>query len=384
MLQRLAIVLGMLWLGQLAAQAGEITLYSRDHFRGREVTLREVTPNLSDLGFNDRASSLVVRSGRWEICVDAEFRGECVVFERGEYPNLERFNNQISSAREVGTGRHPGSWRRYEGRRGLVEFFAQPGLNGNSTRIVRDTPDFVQIGFNDRARSLVIEDGTWQFCVDADFRGACRTLGPGRYADLGALNGVISSARMVAPDEDRNPPPRFDPSVPLLMFQDENMRGRSVAVRGDTPDLVPLGFNDTAQSILIQQGTWEFCVDAYYRGMCRILGPGQYRSLDGSLYRAISSVRQVASSGGPGRYEGDVELFSQPDFRGARVPLKRDVRTLTEYDFNDRAFSIIVHYGTWEFCVHGDFGGQCVVYGPGRYASLGSLSGQISSLRRVN
>ncbi|HEV7814387.1 MAG TPA: beta/gamma crystallin-related protein [Janthinobacterium sp.] len=185
-------------LAPLAAGAGELTLYSQDHFRGREVTLREVSPDLAQLGFNDKASSMVVRSGRWEVCIDADFRGFCAEFGPGEYPLLERFNDRISSAREVGRGNGRMERERERGPRGMVEFFSRPGLEGNSTRIVRDTGDFVQIGFNDRAVSVRIDDGTWQFCSDAEYRGLCRVFGPGTYPDLGpGLAGRVSSARLV-------------------------------------------------------------------------------------------------------------------------------------------------------------------------------------------
>lgn len=381
---RTALLAAAAWLAGSAAlaHAGELTLFSNANFAGREVTLRDVTPDLADLGFNDRASSMIVRSGRWEVCVDSEFRGTCAIFERGEYRNLHRFNDRISSAREVGTGRNRASWRHYGERRGMIELFTARGNDGNSTRVLRDVNDFVQIGFNDRAHSLVVEEGAWQLCADADYRGACHIFRPGRYPDLGELAGRVSSARRINDDEVRNPPPRIDPATPVVLFSEDGLRGRSMALRSDTPDLGPAGFNDVAASIMIQSGTWEFCVDSAFRGGCRVLGPGQYRNLDVMMNRSISSVRMVAPQGGPGRAEGDVELFSGQDFSGARLPLRNNVSTLNDYDFNDRAGSIIVHYGQWQFCMHADFGGQCVVYGPGRYGRLGSMSHQISSLRR--
>jgi hypothetical protein len=379
---RTALLATAAWLTGAAAHAGEMTLYSNENFTGREVTLRDVTPDLVDLGFNDRASSMVIRSGRWEVCVDSEFRGNCQIFERGEYRNLHRMNDKISSAREVGTGRDRGAWRHYGAKRGIIELFSSTGAGGNSTRVVRDTNDFVQIGFNDRAQSMVVEEGTWQLCVDADYRGFCRVFQPGRYTDLGPLTGRVSSARRVNEDEMRNPPPRVDPDTPVVLFSEEGLRGRSVALRAETPDLVAIGFNDAASSMVIQSGTWEFCVDSYFRGGCRVLGPGQYRALDSMLVRSISSARMMAPPGGPGRAEGEVELFSGQDFSGARLPLRHEARTLADFDFNDRAGSIIVHSGQWQFCVHADFGGQCVIYGPGRYGRLGSMSNQISSLRR--
>jgi hypothetical protein len=188
----------------LSAPASEITLYSGEQFRGREVTLHRATPDLVPLGFNDRATSMVVRSGRWEVCVDADFRGFCVEFGPGRYPQLERFSDKISSVREVEAGIKAvrGRVERGEialrGPRGMVEFFSRTGLDGNSTRIVRDTGDFAQIGFNDRAVSVRIDDGTWQFCSEAGYAGVCRVFGPGTYADLGpSLAGRISSARLV-------------------------------------------------------------------------------------------------------------------------------------------------------------------------------------------
>ena len=56
---------------------------------------------LSDVGFNDRATSLIIREGRWEFCEHADFRGECVVLGPGRYDMLDRMNNRISSMRRV-------------------------------------------------------------------------------------------------------------------------------------------------------------------------------------------------------------------------------------------------------------------------------------------
>lgn len=298
-----------------AALAGEMTLYSHENFGGREVTLRDVTPDLVQLGFNDKASSMVVRSGRWEICVDAGFRGDCAVFEPGEYPRLDRFNDRVSSAREVGRDDRDSDrdFHHHGGPRGMAELFSRPGLGGNSTRIVRDTDDFVQIGFNDRTVSARIDEGTWEFCSDAGFRGQCRVFGPGDYPDLGpGLTGRVSSARLVPPDgrehggpgpggpgfggpggPDGRPGRSPEDDAPVLLFQEDGMRGRSLPLRGDAPDLVPFGFNDQASSLVIQSGTLQFCVDSFYRGQCRVFGPGEYRHLDPLLFRAISSVRRV-------------------------------------------------------------------------------------------
>lgn len=59
--------------------------------------------DLSRKGFNDRASSVVVERGQWEVCEDANFRGQCMVLRRGSYETLRGMglNNRISSVRPL-------------------------------------------------------------------------------------------------------------------------------------------------------------------------------------------------------------------------------------------------------------------------------------------
>jgi uncharacterized protein YcfJ len=88
----------------LATQAAaQITFYERDGFRGREFTTDKQVGNLAQQGFNDRASSVVVERGRWEVCTDARFQGRCVVLRQGSYESLGGLglNDQISSVRPV-------------------------------------------------------------------------------------------------------------------------------------------------------------------------------------------------------------------------------------------------------------------------------------------
>ena len=87
-----------------AAFAGELTLFSDSNFRGQRVVLDRDAPNLADFGFNDRASSVVIRSGTWVLCEHANFGGRCAEFGPGEYRELPGFNDAISSARQVDRG----------------------------------------------------------------------------------------------------------------------------------------------------------------------------------------------------------------------------------------------------------------------------------------
>jgi uncharacterized protein YcfJ len=96
--------------GALAAagHAGAaITLYGGENFHGQSFTADRDVWNLDRSGFNDRASSVIVDRGRWELCEHARFEGRCVVLRRGQYPSLAPFGlgNAVSSLRPVAGGR---------------------------------------------------------------------------------------------------------------------------------------------------------------------------------------------------------------------------------------------------------------------------------------
>lgn len=198
------------------AFAGEMTIFADSNFRGNRVTLERDARNLSDFGFNDRISSVVIRSGTWQLCQDANFRGRCAELGPGEYRQLP-FNDSVSSIREIsrgGPGRGPGwdrddrddrdhgrgGWDRGErdDRRGGpdVILFQDRDFRGPDMALERDARNLTDYGFNDRVSSIVIREGRWEFCEDADFRGRCEVFGPGRYPMVD-MNDRISSARRV-------------------------------------------------------------------------------------------------------------------------------------------------------------------------------------------
>ena len=65
--------------GQALAQ---VTFYEGEGFRGRALAANRTINNFSEIGFNDRASSVIVERGRWEVCEDAAFHGRCVVLRK--------------------------------------------------------------------------------------------------------------------------------------------------------------------------------------------------------------------------------------------------------------------------------------------------------------
>jgi len=202
--------------------AGELTLYEGQNFQGRSLTLRGEARDLDRTEFNDRASSLVVRDGVWQVCSDSQFRGNCATLQPGEYPVIENgLDRRISSAREVSGGRQSYGYapsQQYAAGPGYAGpgyaspkaiLYEGPNFRGRSFQIDRNVVrNLDRTQFNDRAESLRVESGYWIFCSDANFEGDCRTFGPGDYAELpGELNRRISSGRMISGNYPYNAPP---------------------------------------------------------------------------------------------------------------------------------------------------------------------------------
>jgi uncharacterized protein YcfJ len=104
MSNRNKIFLGILALLVSSQAAAEITFYEGEDFRGRAFTTDRQLPDFRRTDLNDRASSVIVEDGRWEVCEDVAFRGQCVILREGSYDSLKRMglNDDVSSARRIG------------------------------------------------------------------------------------------------------------------------------------------------------------------------------------------------------------------------------------------------------------------------------------------
>jgi len=107
-----SLIAAALMFGAAAAQA-QVTLYADEGFRGQVYRTSGSVGNLDRVGFNDRASSVVVERGEWQVCDDSRFNGRCVVLRAGSYPSLRSLglNDRVSSLRPASYG---GDWARPE------------------------------------------------------------------------------------------------------------------------------------------------------------------------------------------------------------------------------------------------------------------------------
>lgn len=107
---RLALTLGLALIAP-SLLAGEIVLFDGENFQGASMVFRDSVSDLDPTGFNDRAASISVRDGTWEVCFDAYFQGSCMRLPPGDYPRLDPpFNDSISSLRQVDGAEYGGSY----------------------------------------------------------------------------------------------------------------------------------------------------------------------------------------------------------------------------------------------------------------------------------
>ncbi len=138
-------------IGGIGGDVGELVLFEDDSYSGTRISIRNEVSDLQRAGFSDRASSLRLQGGKWEVCDRPHFGGRCEIIQRS-INNLERIDmgDRISSVRPVRYDENPGyqpsptpddrwghDWRSdrqygqsFQGQRTI--FFPEPSLQGHA------------------------------------------------------------------------------------------------------------------------------------------------------------------------------------------------------------------------------------------------------------
>jgi hypothetical protein len=80
-----------------------VTFFEREGFAGRNLTAEARVLDLGTSSLHERAASVIVESGRWEVCEGKDFTGRCVTLSKGKYDSLRAMgiDGAMSSARPV-------------------------------------------------------------------------------------------------------------------------------------------------------------------------------------------------------------------------------------------------------------------------------------------
>jgi hypothetical protein len=161
-------------------QGPTLTLFDAQNFRGRSYSTQDEVRNLADAGFNDMAVSIRVDGGRWQVCTDSDFRGQCLTLDRNDGQLAPIFARQISSIRRLSGGGgyqgggYPGGG--YQNQTPTLTMFDDQNFRGRSYAAQREVRNLADVGFNDMAVSIRVDGGRWQVCTDKNFQGQCMVI----------------------------------------------------------------------------------------------------------------------------------------------------------------------------------------------------------------
>jgi hypothetical protein len=256
-----------------------ITVFKDRDFRGASASYQNDVANLAGTQFNDQISSIRIGPGeQWEVCRDADYRGDCVIVS-GEERDLRRnsWDNKISSFRRIGGGGPtPTPSNDY------IVLFDRTNFRGNPTNVDRATSDLGSM--NRRAQSVTIGRGTWVLCDRINFGGKCVTLSSSssNLAGQGMANRIAS----VRPVGDVPEPSRPNPYI--VIFTDPNYRGTPTNYNSSRTNI-----NKRSGSITVGAGLWEVCNQPNFGGRCETLTQSVPNVISLNIGRTIRSVRPV-------------------------------------------------------------------------------------------
>ncbi len=82
---------------------------------------------------------------------------------------------------------------------GDITLYTRVHLGGPAITLHEAAPDLDLQGFNDKTSSVIVHKGTWQVCAEKHYKGKCRVLAEGEYAELKGFDDMISSVREIEP-----------------------------------------------------------------------------------------------------------------------------------------------------------------------------------------
>jgi hypothetical protein len=302
---------GCLLAAAASAPAAPIELYEQPQFKGMALGLDRANAHLADYGFDNKALSVIVRSGSWELCTDNEFRGSCLTLVAGQHATLPpAMQRSLSSVRPKGgvvplpgtgaaTGSLAGSMASSMAGAGgdagaAVVLYDDGDFSGKSLAVNGPVPSLGKLGMGDRVSSVDIRRGRWQLCHDSGYTGSCIVLEPGRHPLTGGMHDEASSIRQVYGASNQPLPATGG----LTLYENGDFSGRTLFITGATEYLGRQGFNDTASAVEVLDGLWDICTDSVFRGNCITLGPGRHVLTGGNHDRA-SSVRPRVPDNSP-------------------------------------------------------------------------------------
>ncbi len=238
-------------------------LYDGQRYSGAPQPVTTDVERLGAMRFDDRASSINIREGVWEICEGPRFEGRCEVLSTSVDDLAEiGLNNAISSIRPYSDS---AAFRQASAAAAPLTLYSKKRFGGTQLSVSGDLSDLRAERFNNKARSVEINEGVWALCTRRGFAARCDFLDRSMDdLDEIGLSGEISSIY-------RTPLESGPDGFSVALFDRRDFRGRFTGVESAAENLGAIGFANSVRSILVNRGQWLICAEAKYRGRCEVV-----------------------------------------------------------------------------------------------------------------
>ena len=271
-----------------------LILFSGPDYSGEAVNIFDPIHALPDIRFNDRARSVAVLSGAWEICEHSDFTGRCVLL-REDVPDLRYFDldGDVSSVRPI--------YEYTDAAHGLMFVRDSGGYirYADATRYGQDDYDY---GYGRSTRIEVYHYGYSPAYRSYGYYDPLAGYGPYGF---GYSRGGYNTYRAYHRER---PPLRGHygaRDADATLYIDSKGRGASLGINRGVKDLSRFRFNDNVSSLNIKSGKWEVCEHANFKGRCEIIDASTGKLNGLRLNDNISSIRPVNGSRDGGDTRGD-------------------------------------------------------------------------------
>ncbi|KAJ1211929.1 hypothetical protein NDU88_007280 [Pleurodeles waltl] len=125
--------------------------------------VKQDVPNLSSVGFLQRAKSLRVSGNPCIVFKEKDFKGNFALFQEGDCDSLGEFSEAISSVRVVKGGlRDP-----------EITVYEHINYGGKATTLTSPTPNLNSYEMNNMISSHKVTKGAWRLYEKEDYDGSC-------------------------------------------------------------------------------------------------------------------------------------------------------------------------------------------------------------------
>lgn len=290
-----------------------LILFGGENYTGPAVNVFDPIHSLPDIQFNDRARSVAVLSGAWELCEHSDFTGRCV-FLREDVPDLRYFglDGEVSSVRPI--------YEYTDAENGLMFVRDEHGY----IRYADDAQygyDNYSHGYGATTRVEVYHYGYSPAYRSYGYYDPLAGFGPYGFGySRGGYNTYRAYHRQPRPLRGHYGARDAD----ATLYVDSKGRGASLGINHGVSDLSRYRFNDNVSSLNIKSGKWEVCEHANFKGRCEIIDASTGKLNGIRLNDNISSIRPVGGdrdNRGDGRDRGH---RGDNDHRGGNDSAGRD------------------------------------------------------------